>query len=423
MTDPMQDIRVPKKRGRVSLVAALALLAAVFGSGLYIGINGALLRAQNQDTPALGIAGSGTAISQADLTAFWRAWQLLDTNFIEAHASNTPPTQEERIQGAIRGLVESYGDPYTVYLPPADAEVFNADVKGSFGGVGMEVGSDDKGNLMVIAPLKDSPAAKAGILAGDRIVAIGATSSATMPPDEAVKLIRGEIGTTVKITVMHGSSTDPTVIPIVRDTIVIPTIDFKRVQQDTYQISLYNFSAASAGEFRKALRAFMESGDRKLVLDLRGNPGGYLDAAVEMASFFLPTGAVIVTEDFRGKQPDIVNRSFGYDVFRNRNLKMAILVDQGSASAAEILAGALQAHSVAKLVGTRTFGKGSVQQVMDLGGGAELKITVARWLTPNGISISDGGLTPDITATTTVEDIKAGNDPQKKAALDWLKNQ
>ena len=142
-----------------------------------------------------------------------------------------------------------------------------------------------------------------------------------------------------------------------------------------------------------------------------------------MASYFLPVGDVVVTEDFKGTQPNIVDRSVGYNVFANQKLSMAILVDQGSASASEIFSGALQQHGVAKLVGTRTFGKGSVQQLMDLGGGAELKITIARWLTPNGTSISDGGLTPDINATTTPDDIKAGKDPTMDAATAWLMTQ
>lgn len=429
MSEPMQDIRPPQKSYRWRLFGTLGVLVLVFAAGVYAGVHHALLRAeQTAESGSLTLSLGGASPSDVDMSQFWRAWSILEENFVSAHASGTMPSDEEKVYGAIKGLVESYGDPYTIFLPPSDAEVFNADVKGSFGGVGMEVGSDDEGNLIVVAPLKDSPAFKAGILAGDRIVAIDATSSSSMPPDEAVKVIRGPIGTTVKITVVRaqpqagGAAADPIAIPIVRDTIVIPTIDFKRLPEGIYQIELYNFSAASSREFRRALRAFIESGESRLLLDLRGNPGGYLEAAAEMASYFLPQGAAIVTEDFRDKQEDIVVRSTGYNAFAGRNLKMAILVDRGSASAAEILAGALKAHGIATLVGTRTFGKGSVQQLMELSGGAELKVTVARWLTPDGLSLSDGGLIPDIEATTTVEDIKAGRDPQKEAAIEWLKD-
>jgi carboxyl-terminal processing protease len=167
----------------------------------------------------------------------------------------------------------------------------------------------------------------------------------------------------------------------------------------------------------------MQSGSNKLVLDLRGNPGGYLEAAVQMASYFLPVGETVVTEDYKGKQANNVHRSLGYNVFKDRNLKMVVLINQGSASASEILAGALQQNDVATLVGTRSFGKGSVQQLIELGGGAELKVTIARWLTPNGQSISDGGLHADIEVARTADDIAAGKDPQKDAALEWLRKQ
>ena len=166
----------------------------------------------------------------------------------------------------------------------------------------------------------------------------------------------------------------------------------------------------------------MLSRSDKLLFDLRGNPGGYLEAATAMTSYFLPVGKAIVTEDFAGKRENIVHRSRGYDVFKNKPLAMAILVDGGSASASEIVAGALQAHDIATLVGEKTFGKGSVQQLIEIGDGAELKITIARWLTPNGVSISAGGLTPDIVAHKTKEDVAADHDPQRDAAVKYLLN-
>jgi carboxyl-terminal processing protease len=202
--------------------------------------------------------------------------------------------------------------------------------------------------------------------------------------------------------------------------ISIPVLKSYNRPDGIFVIELYSFSANSADLFRNALRDFFQSGSTKMILDLRGNPGGYLEAAVDIASYFLPVGDTVVSEDFKGKAPANVHRSAGYNVFANKKLSMAVLIDQGSASASEILAGALQQHNVAKLVGTRSFGKGSVQQLMDLGGGAQLKITIARWLTPNGSSISDGGLTPDINATTTPEQFAAGKDPQKDAAISWL---
>jgi carboxyl-terminal processing protease len=405
---------------KLKAVGVLSALVIAFGGGIYYGVSHRL-DANAQTT----VVGAGTQPTDVDMTQFWSAYQILNQNFVVTHASSTFPDKQKQVYGAIAGLASSFGDPYTVFFPPSDAKVFQEDIAGSFGGVGMQVDNDAKGQLVVTSPLKDSPAQKAGILAGDIILAIGTTSSQYMVTEEAVKLIRGPIGTTVTFTILHSGQQKPTTISVVRDTIKIPIIDNKDIGNGIYEISLYSFSQNSADLFRTALRQFIQSGDHRLILDLRGDPGGYLDAAVDMASYFLPVGAPIVTEDFRGKQDNQTHRSYGYNVFANDpTFRMAVLIDQGSASASEILSGALQQNNVAKLVGTRSFGKGSVQQLMDLGGGAELKVTIARWLTPNGSSISDGGLHPDIEATTTAELAKdPKTDPQVQAAVHYLLGQ
>lgn len=394
----------------------LAVVSLAFGIGLYTGVTEFSAAAQTTT-----VVGGPTVPNGVDISQFWDAWNVLNDNFVQVHASTTLPSEQDRLYGAIAGLTASYGDAYTVFLPPSDAQVFNDDITGSFGGVGMTV--DDTARGIMVTPLKGSPAEAAGIKSGDVLIAVGATSTADMTADDAVKLIRGPVGTPVMLTFVRAGEAKPVVIKVTRQTINIPVIDYKDIGSGVYEISLYSFSQNSADLFRLALRSFMQSGDTKLVLDLRGNPGGYLDAAVDMASYFLPVGDSVVTEDFKGKADNITHRSLGYNVFKNKKLSMAILVDQNSASAAEILSGALQQHGVAKLVGTRTFGKGSVQELVDLGGGAELKVTVARWLTPNGTSISDGGLTPDIHATTTQKDVDAGKDPTLDAALSWLATQ
>lgn len=402
-------------RAQLKAAGVFAALALAFGVGMYTGVSDRISGLVSAQT--LG----GVQPSGVDFSKFWQAWALLNKNFVETHASSSIPTDQQKLFGAIKGLTDSYGDPYTTFFPPVEAQQFNDAIAGSFSGVGMELGDKD-GKITVIAPLKGSPAEKAGIRSGDVVVGVDATSTQGLTVDDAVKLIRGPKGTTIKLTLERASTTEPIIVSIVRDTINVPIIEGSE-KGGVYTIALYSFSQNSAELFREELRKFVLSGDRKLVLDLRGNPGGYLEAAVQMASYFLPIGDTVVTEDYKGTQQNIVHRSLGYNVFAGQNLKMAILVDQGSASASEILAGALQQHDVAKLVGTRTFGKGSVQQLMDLGGGAEIKITVARWLTPNGSNISDGGLQPDIKADFTIDDAKTGKDPQMDAALEWLKTQ
>ncbi len=397
-------------------IGVLVALAFAFSVGLYTGVSE--INSNRADAQVMVKGQPATDMSQ-----FWNAWNVLSSNFVQVHASTTIPTDQQKVYGAIAGLTASYGDPYTVFFPPSDAQVFNDDISGSFGGVGMDMGQNSNGQIVVISPLKGSPSEAAGVRSGDIVVGIDATSTDGMVVDQAVKYIRGPKGTPVLLTIERDGVKELLKIKIVRDTINIPIINAYARGDGIYVIELYSFSQNSADLFRGALRDFFASGDTKLILDLRGNPGGYLDAAVTMASYFLPVGDVVVTEDFKGKADNIAHRSLGYNSFANKQLSMAILVDQGSASASEILSGALQQHGVAKLVGTRTFGKGSVQQLVDLGGGAELKVTVARWLTPNGTSISDGGLTPDIKVTRTAADQAAGKDPQKDAAIAWLATQ
>ncbi len=405
-------------RNRNMRLAVLAIVVAgAFILGRYTGVIEKVATAAG--TINVVSQSPDTQPKEVDLKQFWTAWNLLDQNFVETHASGTIPTTQQRLYGAIAGLTDSFGDPYTTFFPPAEATTFNENIQGEFGGVGMELDTKD-GALVVVAPLKDSPAQKAGIVSGDYVLGIDGTPTEGLAVDDAVSKIRGIKGTSVKLSILHASTTKPVEISIVRDTIQIPIIKNYMRSNGIYVIELYSFSANSADLFRTALRDFMQSGSNKLILDLRGDPGGYLEAAVQMASYFLPAGDVVVTEDYKGKQENVYHRSLGYNVFAGRNLQMVILADQGSASASEILAGALTQHGVAKLVGTRTFGKGSVQELMDLGGGAQIKITVARWLTPNGTSISDGGLQPDIKADRTIEDYKANKDPQTDAAVNYL---
>jgi carboxyl-terminal processing protease len=248
---------------------------------------------------------------------------------------------------------------------------------------------------------------------------IGNVSAAKMSTDEAIKMIRGEAGTSIAVTFGRKGVKEPMVKTLVRANIEIPTINTKLLPENVFVIELYSFSANSPNLFRKALRKFVESGSDKLVLDLRNNPGGYLEAALDMSSWFLPTGETVVIEDFGGKKEPEIYRSKGYDIFTGK-LKFVILVNEGSASASEILAGALREYNKAILIGSKTFGKGSVQELVPVTGDTSLKVTVAHWLTPLGKSISNGGLTPDIEVKITAENTKGGKDPQMDAAVKYL---
>lgn len=412
------------KRKTSSILISSLIIVLVFSLGFFSGrANPAEASFTGQTkVPAFVLSQNGNASStiQADFDMFWRAWALLDQKYVATgHSSSSPKTDRDRIYGAIAGMVSSLGDPYTTFFTPEEADAFQSQIDGNFEGVGMELGSKD-GVLTVIAALKSTPAEKGGIRSGDQILKIDDKVTLDMKVDEAVKLIRGKKGTEVRLTVGREGA-DPFEITLVRDVINLPTLDTKYDQNTgIFTIRLYNFTGNSTTLFRNALRDFVATNSNKLILDLRGNPGGYLDSAVDMASWFLPAGKVVVREDFGGNTEETAEKSKGYNIF-SQNLRMMILVDGGSASASEILAGALSEYGKATLVGTKTFGKGSVQEYMKLDDKAALKITIARWLTPNGVSISENGLKPQVEVKTTPEDVKNGKDPQMEKAIELLR--
>src|SRR3989344_3098449 len=291
------------------IIFALIFCAVIFGLGF-----GAGQSRRPAVASAEGVGGKEPVLGEVgktDFAPFWDAWKILDEKFV---TSATTTTEQEKIWGAISGLASSYKDPYTVFMPPEETKFFESEISGNFEGVGMEIGIKDD-ILTVIAPLKGTPAERAGVLPGDKILKIGDTVSTNMQVHEAVRLIRGKRGTAVHLTIFREGRKEPLEIDVTRDVIDIPTIDTEvksttgtttgstagsggtGLQEDgVFVIRLYSFSAQSPRLFRDALRKFVESGSNKLLLDLRGNPGGYLEAAVDMASWFLPAGKIIVTE-------------------------------------------------------------------------------------------------------------------------------
>ncbi|MCA9355213.1 S41 family peptidase [Candidatus Kaiserbacteria bacterium] len=407
----------PKTSGRgLGYFLAFCFAFGAFLSGIQIG-QGIIGDQQVAGLFSLFTVAKEEPTTEPDMKEFWKVWELLDEKFAIGSTTSSV-TAEKKIEGAIEGLVGAYGDPYTVYFPPADAEKFDENISGNFSGVGMEVGLREN-MITVIAPLPDTPAEKAGVLAGDVIVKIDDKSTEGMRIDEAVSLIRGEKGTIVNLNVFREGEQEFIDISITRDTINIPTVKTER-KDNTFIISLYSFNAVAESMVQSALKEYLESGAETLIVDLRGNPGGYLQSAVEIASYFLPAGKIVVKEEFSDNSRDDVFRSRGRQIKLFTPQNLVVLVDGGSASASEILAGALKDHGVATIIGDQTFGKGSVQELVKLDQGSSLKITVARWLTPNGVSISDGGLAPDIKISISRDQRIAGEDPQKDAAIKFL---
>jgi len=393
-----------------NITIALAVLGAFF-LGIYV---------DNSNRPQIEkvqLANKETAVkTDADFSPFWKVWNTINEKYPNADKT----TDQDRVYGAVSGLVDSLNDPYSVFFNPDEAKSFEEEIAGNFTGIGIEVGVKDK-TLTVVAPLKDTPAYKANIKSGDRILKIDKTITSNLSIEEAIKLIRGEKGTTVTLTIFREGNKDPIEIKIIRDVINIPTLDTELRPDGIFVVKLYNFSANSAILFRDAMKQFVESKTDKLLLDLRGNPGGYLDSAIDISSWFLPSGKIVVTEDY-GKNKKDVMRSKGYNIF-NDNLKFVILIDSGSASASEIVAGAMQDNGRAKLVGSQSFGKGSVQEAIKVTSDTLLKITIAKWLTPNGTSISEKGLTPDYKIELTAKDIEEKKDRQLEKAVEILLKQ
>lgn len=394
-----------------NVLASLILLFGVFSFGTYIGYNKRpelekVVSVDHKELPAE---------VNADFEPFWKVWNILNEKSIHANEISN----QDRVWGATEGLASSLGDPYTIFLAPEENKTFNEEIKGSFEGIGAEIGMKEK-ILTVIAPLKNTPAWNAGLKAGDKIIKIDDISTNDMTVDKAISLIRGTKGTVVVLTIFRNGENKTREISITRDQIEVPALETELRDDGIFVISFYSFSEKSVNFFRDAIIEFIGSGSTKLIIDLRGNPGGYLDAAINIASWFIDQGKVIVSENFgdNSKQKDY--RSHGPKLWDDVNNSLVVLVDGGSASASEILAGALREHGVATLVGEKTFGKGSVQELVKITDDTSLKVTVANWLTPDGISISLQGLEPDVEVLYTEKDLKNDRDPQLEKAVEIL---
>lgn len=397
----------------LSVTAVVVVVVGVVGGSYYLGfVKG------NQQTRNITVEGVANVNQPGtgNFGTFWDVWNTIKSKYV--YASSTSDNQN-LIYGAVSGLVSSLNDPYTVFFPPKQANQFNQDISGQFGGIGAEIGMNDQKEITVIAPIKDTPAYKAGILSGDIIVKINGTSTAGLSVDEAVNQIRGDAGTKVALTIFRDGWSDTKDIEITREVINVPTIDFKMVntsgKEDTNgsiaYIRMYNFYEQSPYLFYQAALQATNNNAKAMVLDLRDNPGGYLDAAVSVAGWFVDKGKTVVTEAFRDSGNNQTFTSNGPSVFDK--IPVVVIINKGSASASEILAGALKESNDSTIVGEKSFGKGTVQELDPLPDGSMLKMTIAHWLTPKGNQIDKNGITPDISIampTSTSTALKSSYD-------------
>lgn len=348
-----------------------------------------------------------------DYSLLWDALKMVNDKYIDKGSIN----QQNVLYGAIRGAVAAAGDDYTQYFDPKELEEFNSQLSGTFDGIGAEIVR--KEGSIVITPIDDTPASRAGLRAKDIIVKINGESTAEMSSDQAASKIRGPRGTEVTLTIYRDGQNGTFDVKIKRDKIDVKSVklSYKTVNDKKIAvIELSKFGSDTSQAFAKAVNDLLAAGAKGLVIDERNNPGGYLETSVDLASYWLPKGDLVVTEARSDKDNQTYN-STGYG--RLTGLKTVILINGGSASASEILAGALHDHGVATLVGEKSFGKGSVQQLFNLPDNqGAVKITIAKWITPSGKNLNKDGLVPDVKVELTDDDIKADKDPQLDRATE-----
>lgn len=401
-----------------NLILGVFVVSFFFSLGYLLGIRG--LIASSSKFPEVSINRIlPPEKEKLDFGLFWRVWDTLH----EKYYDKSKLIDSEMVYGAIKGMVSAIGDPYTTYLPPAENKIFQEDLQGTFEGVGIQIGF--KGNqLVVIAPLPNSPAEKKGIKAGDFIVRIKdesrgidmATLGITLP--EAVQAIRGKAGTSVKLTLVREGEQKPIEVVVVREAVNVPSVVVEYIESGSIaHIKILKFSKETLKEWENTIAELLLKRNLSgIILDVRNNPGGLLDDAIEIASDFLDSGRVVVIEEKGdGTRSEYRVKKLG----RLKNYKLAVLLNEGSASASEILAGALKDNGKAKLIGETTFGKGTIQEPVQIEGNGGLNITIARWLTPSGFWVNDGGLKPDIEVKDNEE---TSEDEQLLEAVEILKS-
>ena len=412
----------PHERSKKYLYRYLVgiLVLAAFGLGLFVGQGRFILRPSSTafrgdpDLKGLWIETRESARKDVPFQLYWDIWDRVKQKYVGGEVDDL-----KLFYGSLAGMVEGLGDPYSSFLTPSTTEAFLSDLSGSFEGIGAEIGIKD-GELTVIAPLPDSPAERAGIKAGDAILEIDDKDTSDVSLDAAVNLIRGPRGTKVTLTIRRNGFETEDKLTITRDIIDIKSVEWKLLDAGVGYIKINQFNEETWPEFNRAVVGLRGRDMKALVLDLRNNPGGFLETSVQVSSEWLPDGATVVIERTRDKSERLYTSEGSH---RLRGLPTAVIVNEGSASASEIVAGALQDHKAATVVGQQSFGKGTVQDFEILEDGSALKLTISEWLTPNKQQINKHGITPDVIFEEAEDaDITGGADDLViKKALELLR--
>ena len=361
------------------------------------------------------ISSSGTDTTQkADLAVFWQVWDMLYELYVDKTAMN----DQQMVYGAIKGMVASLKDPYTVYMTPEETKEFDQSLNGQLEGIGAELTVRD-GNLIVVSPLKNSPAELAGLQPNDIVYKIDGELTSDMTLFDAIMKIRGEKGTNVVLTIIREAKKEPFEVAITRDTVNVESVSMEDKGDGLYYISINQFNDTTKPEFEAKVKELLLLEPKGLVLDLRYNGGGYLDISVDILSELMKDNAEVVTIKRREEADNETLHVTG--TARLADIPLVVLINNGSASASEIVAGAIQDHKRGLILGEQSFGKGSVQEVDKLPDGSSLRITIAKWYTPLGKNIDKVGIKPDMEVKLTDADTEADKDPQLDAALKYLK--